>query len=287
MPRDPEIPVMNLYDQFIRIYDRGREPEYFALKSALFENEEHIEREDFSFMLMMLFQFGAQLFENGGSHYGEQVFELLNMIYRRKLWHNSTGKLSEHSFSNTVSFALKINEFDWAHKFIFDNADLIDSDNNKDIVDFNLACFHFYRAQAQAGDVTNEYELALDHISKVNSHFYLTRLSIFDILIITYYELNEIDMMFYQSDSYNHYLKLCRNLIPSPILDKQHNFNRFAHSLGKLKSDFKEWEFEKLRKIIGQEQICANKDWLLSKIANFRNNKKHKNSPDSSRSRAI
>lgn len=267
MPEGLDMPVLQLYSKFTKIYEPSERADFFSLRSALFENDEHIEREDFILMLKMLFEFGAKLYENGDNNCGKQVFELLKIVNRRKLWHDHNGKLTEYSFSNTILFALRFGEFQWAHKFIFDNADFIDSDDSKEIVDYNLACYHFYRAQAQIGDTTNDYELALDHISKVNSHFYMKRLSIFDILIITYYELDEIDRMFYQSDSYSHYLKVCRNLIPPPLYGKQQNFNKLAHTLGKLKSDFRKKEFEKLAESINKEENCAHKDWLLRKIA--------------------
>lgn len=278
IPSGINLPVLRFYREFFRVFESvtmvNSDTEITALRSVLFENEEHIEREDFVFMLKMLFQFGAKAYDSGNKECGKQVLEMLKITNHRKLWHNYNGKLSEYAFSNSILFALKMGEFDWVSKFIFDNADFIDSDNSKEIVNYNLACFHFYRARAKSLDTANDFELALDHISKVNTHFYLKKITIFDILIITYYELDEIDMMFYQCDSYNHYMKACRNLVPPAELEKIRNFNKFAHTLGKLKSDFKEKEFEKLVWEIEPVHNCTHKDWLFSKIKLLRKKQK-------------
>ena len=69
---------------------------------------------------------------------------------KRVLFEN--GVLSSYSYKNTLQLALKIEDFDWAEKFINDFKPFLPEKDRENLYKYNLAIFHFRK---------NDYQTAM------------------------------------------------------------------------------------------------------------------------------
>jgi len=125
------------------------------------------------------------------SNRGELSFlsELLS-LYRFSIENNLlivNGNLSPWSYKNTISAALRLKEFDYVEHFIDNFSNKLPSNEKENAVRFNKARLHFSR---------KEYFKVLRLLQEVEYTDVFYNLDGKTLLLKTYYELDEIEVMF-------------------------------------------------------------------------------------------
>jgi hypothetical protein len=262
--------LLELYKQFISIFTNQVKPDFIELRSKLLPGNLSMLNDDRVFLMKILFQYGKILFDTGNQSVGKEVMAFLKEIASRKLWLNPYGMLSEHAFNFITRFAVEINEFEWAEKFIFEYSELIDSDEKENILYYNLAVFFFYKTRSQKPLFNEDYEVALSYLSKVSSRYPLKKLSIYRLMMMIYIETNQTEYYYYQFDSMIHYLKEHKNSLNEKLFAYNMNFAKITFNICKAKESE---NTEKIKNIYSE--ITLNNEieeikWILETIQNLK-----------------
>lgn len=190
----------------------------------------------------------------GKREYYREAFEVFKKIIQKGVLLES-GILSEGIFKNIVTAGLGVGEFSWTENFIQEYAAFLPSDIRENARTFNLASIHFYQ---------KKYNQVIGLIRDVEYSDIVYALSAKQILVRTYYELDEQLALDSLIDSFKIYLR--RNKLISKSQKREYlNFLNFVKSLTILRATDKN-KIAKLRTRIEISSSITPKKWLLEKI---------------------
>lgn len=165
------------------------------------------------------------------------------------------GALSPWTFRNIVFAGLRLGDFVWVRNFIEENKEKIELQYRDNAVSFNLANLYLYE---------KKYDELLRTLSKVEYEDPSYNLNSKIMLILTYYELDEIDSLSSLLSSFEIYLRRKKE-IPT---ERRHHYMQliqFVRALIKI-PEAETGKLAALRKKVAATEGVVNKDWLLEKI---------------------
>ncbi|MCO6463059.1 MAG: hypothetical protein J5I52_02800 [Saprospiraceae bacterium] len=164
-------------------------------------------------------------------------------------------ELSVTTFRNIVIAALRVDEFEWAENFIYENAKYVDEKFRSNAVEFSLARLEFYK---------KDYDKVLDHLYKVSYEDVWYNINAKTIYLHTYYELDEFDALESLLQSFKMFVKREKSLTQAR---KDHYLNliKFTNALIKINPRDKT-KLQKLAQEINDTRGVVSKPWLQEKI---------------------
>jgi hypothetical protein len=250
-----DVVPINLYYQIYLTQEERDEPAHFEeLKKLL---EMHLPRlpqmEAFEILDSAL-NYCVNQVNSGKNNYLREYMELSLMgIQNEVLLVN--GALSPWTFRNIVFAGLRLKDYSWVESFIDGYHHQIDEQYRENAVSFNLANLYFY--QRKFDDLLKllqsvEYE---DPSYSRNSKI---------MLLLTYYELEEIESLTSLLSSFELYLRRNRAM-PENRKTPYLNLIKSLRSLTRIPNT-ESAALLKLRKRIESTESIVNKEWLLEKI---------------------
>ena len=261
----PEIPVLNIYKLFLAIFNPQNKPDFFLLKKSLLKLRNKISKSDFNFLLVLLNEYGSSLIKDGNKALEHEIFTLTKLILSRNIWTRETGFKNESIYYDILYAALRVKEFTWAENFINSYSVTIDINRKLDAANFSLAILYFMKAQAVKTAHHIYYDKAVECLAKFKSQDFFSKCRIFNLIIMIYYETDEPEYLYYQCDSYRHYLKEHVNNIPNEEIVEKLNFSKYCSKLSKIKQLSDKESLNIIKNNIEAEKLCESKDWLLKK----------------------
>ncbi len=165
------------------------------------------------------------------------------------------GFLSPTTFRNITTYALRAREFDWAEDFINQYQEKLDPKFAESIIAYNNALLNFYK---------KDFKRVIEHLSSFEFDEINYSLGAKNILLSTFYELDEIDALDSLLDSFRAYVERNPNIIER-FKQYYKNLIRFTKQLTKLLPSDK-LKIEKLRQEIVDCKNLASRQWLLEKV---------------------
>lgn len=219
---------------------------YYIYKSLLENNSEYLKKvffllntNDKNISLESLYNIYNQLMNScmriASRGYPEVIpilFKIERNFLEKKLY--KVGKhLTIYCARNIVWTAIYMKDFVWAEKFINDyKSDFSPSkEENEALFNYLLSIVCF-----EKGD----FSKSLEHISKVNieTRTYSSKLDIKNLLLKIYYELNYIESSLHLVDSYRHFLRNNKHIIPKTYFKFESNFINIMNKLLQIRSNF-------------------------------------------------
>ena len=189
----------------------------------------------------------------GNSDYLNELFSLYVGYVRATV--DYSGELSQWTFNNVITVALRSGKFKWVNEFIKEYGSFIDERYRDNAVSYNLANLHFYQKDYDKVIETLrniEYE---DIFYNINSRF---------ILIKTYYESDQFDPLIYLLESFRVYINRNKNLPDSRKIPFK-NLIRFTKRLVNLPPN-SDKSLLKLKEEVLNNNNTTLRSWLLEKI---------------------
>lgn len=242
---------------FLRILDIYQDPEnidiYYAYKAEL-ENIQDLFPPD---ELIEIYSFGTnyciQKINRGQSQFLSELFELYEKLIEMEVLFNK--ELSPWLFRNEVVVALRLGYYDWTENFIKKYAQWIPEAYRENAITFNLATLFFYR---------KDYEEVIKQLRYVEFDDITYTLNSRDLLLKTYYEIDEIESLFSLFESFRVYLNR-KKALSSHRKNAYKNLIKFTKKLTRI-SPGDEKGLKKLQEEIKQTKKLASKKWLLEKV---------------------
>ena len=252
-----EVPELAIYYySFLTLYEEEKDDHYFKLRGLLdrfgilMPQKEAIELYDSAL------HYCIGKLNKGNKIFLQEYFDLFEDGLNKRIF-IVNEELATWRFNNAVGVALQLGKLEWAEVFIESYKKYLSADTQQNTYTFNLA--RVYRYQNNFDKVLSllrdvEYEdIGYNLISKA-------------ILIITYYELDELDALDPFMESFRVFLNRHKN-ITNQRRRGYLNLIKYVKRLTRVTSGDKT-SLEKLRQdILRDRQITVNHEWLLEKIA--------------------
>lgn len=192
----------------------------------------------------------------GVQGFDEKLFHLYQVLIEKEFIYDWSGNISAAVFRNVVVLALRLNKIEWAQHFIESYQDKLQEVSRENVYKYSLALLKFTQ---------KSYWEVLGLLHSIENYID----SFFDfsarrLLIQTYYELNEIELVYVNINSFRVFIH--RN---KTVSEKHKTSNRnFVNLLSKILEVDKQnaAACQKLKQKICATQTLAERNWLVEKI---------------------
>jgi hypothetical protein len=164
------------------------------------------------------------------------------------------GVLPRFTYHNVVAAGLQTGEMEWVHQFIHQYKNSLEKPYRESAFHFNLARLEFARKR---------YDSVLDLLQKANYRDVLVNLATKTLLLKTYYELDEFDLLQSHLDAMQNYIS--RKRVLGYHRTNYLNIIRYAGKLLSVNFSNKK-ELDKLREAVAAEEHLSEKEWLLGHL---------------------
>lgn len=241
------------------------ENDFFQLKENLHVDREIFPEPEIRRLYNYLLNFCINKVNSGRSDFYREILNIYQALLASGLA-LSHGFISEWTFKNIVTTAIRLKEYSWTEEFIALFEKHLPANDKENAVAYNMATLYLAK---------REYKKSLQSLIGVEftdpTYFIGARL----IQLKSYYELSEFEALLSLLDAFKKYIS--RNKKLSPFRKQANaNFLQMAKKLVRLKSDLpiirktnwraKAKNFEQKLKTISP---IANKDWLLEQYHLF------------------
>jgi hypothetical protein len=167
------------------------------------------------------------------------------------------GEISPWRFVNLKMAALRVQEDEWAWKFIHDYQGFLPEAYRENVFRYALAYLHFYR---------KDYEQARQLLAQVQFEDLLFNVALRTLLVRVYYEAGEIEtLLIPQLEANRLFLIRHRGELAPKIYEQWRNFNKRCGQLAKWDRDA-DTDWAGIRTVVATTPLLLHKDWLLACI---------------------
>lgn len=250
-----EIPIeLKIY---YSIYKTNVDPDnlenYKSLKDLILNNFQIFQKNKAKEMFESLINYTLLKINKGEKDYIKEMLDIYELGIEQGIL-LTDGKITPTSFRNIVGAALRIKRFDWAEEFIQKKINLIDQKYKKNALYFNLARLYFYKQQ---------FEKVIETVRDVefNDNLY-THVSK-TMILISYYELENDEALFYFAESFKIFLKRRTKTAKSVTLGY---LNDIKYIKKLAKSRYNNKILIKLKQEIINVKNLSSRQWFLDKL---------------------
>jgi hypothetical protein len=233
---------------------------YDKLFSLVKENvEKFTDTEQFNLVLGLESCCLAEI-QTGGALSHERLMEVYEfMLSSGVLSTEGRSMIQANLYRNIFYTAVVLKRYEWAEEFAEKYKEKLLPEQQEDMLNYTKALLNFER---------ENYEAALQYISKVNYRFFVFKYEAKVLMLKLYYELKAYEQALSLIDSFTHFLMKNRK-VPEFYKESFMTFLKYVKALIKLThSPGKEKEIETeitLSKAEGEIQLI-NKRWIMKKI---------------------
>lgn len=245
------VPAVATYLFCYRMLSRPEDELHFQrFKNYLFQLSYEFATDEMRGFYLMAINYCVRRLNEGATRFLKEVFDL----YRSGIESGyllEDGALSLFTYHNVVAVGLKTGELDWVSQFIHEQKNALERRYRDSAFSFNLARLEYAR---------RNFGSVLELLQKANYRDPLVNLAAKTLLLKTYYELAEYDLLQSHLDAMRNYVR--RKRVIGYHQRNILNIVRFteklmgADVLGKSSR-------VKLRSAIEQEEELTEKEWLL------------------------
>jgi len=257
-----EEPALKVYHKTLQMLQgEGEEEFYFDLKKLLDKYFSVFPKSEIFTLYNYALNFSIQKINSGKDEFYQEILELYKVLLDKEIiLHNNT--LSQWTYKNIVTTAIRLKEFEWTEKFINKYKPILPHDEQDNAYAYNLAVW--YHAQ-------NDFRNALFQLQGVEFTDTNYHLGAKIIQLKSYYELNEDEAFYALLEAFKKYILRSRDL--SAYRKKANaNFLRLAKKVFQLKlnrgKNFNQKK-KNVDKLLIELEPIANKGWLEDCMASI------------------
>lgn len=249
------LPAIGIFLHGYRMLRYGDEEQHFQhFKQLLLQQSGQFSQEEMHGFYILAVNYCVRRLNAGGAYFFKETLDLykegLNKGY---LFEN--GQLSRFSYHNIVAAGLQSGELDWVRYFIHEYKNRVEKRYRESSFSFNLARLEY--AQKRYGSV-------LELLQKANYRDPLLNLAAKTLLLKTYYEMDEYDLLQSHVDAMRNYLH--RKRVLGYHRTNYLNITRYAEKITRLNPLDKE-AVAGLRRSIEAETVLTEKAYFLKALS--------------------
>lgn len=190
-------PVLRVYLQCYRMLRYPEiEAHFNGFKQSLFEEAGHFSSEEMHSLYIWAINYCIRRLNEGQAIYYKEALDLYKTgLVRGYIFDN--GVLSRFTYHNIVAAGLHTGELDWVRFFINEYKNRLEKKYRESSFSFNLARLEY---------ASRHYEFVLELLQKANYRDPLLNLAAKTLLLKTYYETGELDLLQSHLDAMRNYI---------------------------------------------------------------------------------
>ncbi|MBL8006458.1 MAG: hypothetical protein JNJ56_02920 [Ignavibacteria bacterium] len=194
--------VILLYYNIILLEKENDEKYFFTLKELFGKHSDELSHYDRYMYFLHMSGFCADRFNNQcKTDFTREHFLLSKENF--ELGTIELGKILYLDFLNHVKIAVRVDEFEWAEKYICRFKDSLSDEHRQSSLNFCYGYIDFKK---------RNFENALNLLSQVNFSNFIIKIQVKNLLLQTYYELGLYEQALAMIDTFRHYLSRDKNL---------------------------------------------------------------------------
>ena len=248
------VPAVATYLYCFRMLSQPEDESHFQrFKNYLLQLIGQFAADEMRGFYLMAINYCIRRLNEGATRFLKEIFDL----YRSGIESGyllEDGTLSLFTYHNVVAVGLKTGELDWVNQFIYGQKNALERRYRESAFSFNLARLEYTR---------RNFGLVLELLQKANYRDPLVNLAAKTLLLKTYYELAEYDLLQSHLDAMRNYVR--RKRVIGYHQRNILNIVRFTEKLMGADVLGKSNRL-KLRAAIEQEEELTEKEWLLASL---------------------
>lgn len=249
----PELAIQ--YYAYLTAFDPQVPEHYYRLKELLAQHTHDMPPKAALELTDSALAYCVEKLNQGQSRFQDEYFYLFENALKEGLFFQK-GELAVWRFNNMVGVALRLGKADWAESFIESYKTYLPADSRDNVYAFNLA--RVYRNQGKYPEVLR----LLQNVEYQDTGYNLISKAM---LLITYYELQEVEALSSFFSSFRNYLT--RNKEISHLRKQGYlNLIRYTHKLTRLNKQDKAAVAKLQQEITLNKATIVNHEWLLEKV---------------------
>lgn len=248
---EPPVKVYYAINQLSK--NPGKEQYYFEYKRQLNDNIDFFPPAEAIPIYSAGINHCIRRLNTGDAEYLKELFILYVGFVKATVEY--TSELSQWTFNNVITVALRSGKYKWVRQFIEEYGLYIDEKHRENAVSYNTASYYFY---------LKDYDKVVRTLMSIEYKDVYYNLNSKTILLMTYYETTDYEPLSFLFESFRAYLNRNDNIPKSKkILYK--NLIRLTKRLVNLPPKSKTG-LQKLKKEVMDNKNIASRSWLLEKI---------------------
>jgi hypothetical protein len=229
--------------------------EYFdELEKLIHQKELYFTHSELRTLYVAALNYCVPKINQGRLDFSRRAFELYRKGLEKEILLEN-NLVSRYTFINAVSAAIRINEFEWAEKFIYDFQHYLEEKQKNDVVNFNLSRVYFEKGDYnKAQELLTQFDYAEVHLNIIAK----------TMLLKIYYEQDEYDAFESLVDSLRIYLQRKEALDAA----RKNSYKNMLSLMKKLLhlDVYSKAQKEKYRELVVSTNPLAERDWLLKQV---------------------
>jgi tetratricopeptide (TPR) repeat protein len=164
------------------------------------------------------------------------------------------GQISQWHYKNVVTICLRQDETAFANTFIHTYRKFLSADVRENAFQYNAAYLQFAKGQ---------YKDAISGLQKVDLDDVYYRLDARSILLKSYYELNDIDALFYQASSFRMFIRRNKSI---SAYQKAVYLNLIKITLALVRAGSNITRLKRVKDRVERDSRIADLQWVESKL---------------------
>ncbi len=250
----PEFAVLPAIAAYLHCYWMLRFPSdeahFQQFKEVLLGQSDRFSAEEMHGLFILAINYCIRRLNAGGDRYFREALDLYKEgLEKGHLFEN--GVLSRFTYHNVVAIGLRLGDLEWVRYFIGEYKNRLEKTYRESAFSYNLA-----RLEYESG----HYGYVLELLQKANYRDPLLNLAAKTLLLKTYYDLGEHDLLQSHLDAMRNYIH--RKRVIGYHRTNYLNIIRFTEKVMRLNT-FDKKELEALRQAIAQEEVLTEKIFFL------------------------
>ncbi|MFZ4544809.1 MAG: hypothetical protein ACOYOA_12225 [Saprospiraceae bacterium] len=249
------IPPISLYYQvFLTQKEPENEQHYFKFQELITEHIDKFPPEEAYSLYRIALNYCISKLNKGSIPFTEEYLAIYEKILKNRAILEKV-ELTSSSFRNTVVAAARLKRYEWAEKFIENFQDKLPLEERENTVNTNLATVYFYQ---------RKFDQVIKLLQTAEFPDVIANFNAKTVLLMTYYELDETDLLFSFVESFKVFVSRHSNIAYEKRLD-YFNLIKYVKKLTEMMPRDKKTLLE-MKEEIQTNKNVASRNWLLEKV---------------------
>lgn len=218
-----DVQIKTYYKLLLMELNSENEKLYREFKNIVLKKWNCFERREAANLFIALANYCTLKISSGQSKYIGEVFSLYKIILKNNLYEIHEGKYLHHlDFLNIIRSGLSLNKKRWVFNFIHSYKEKLSDKHKENVFYLGMSLLYFKKKQ---------FEKTLEQLSHVKTIDVVYKIFLKNLLIKTYYELGEFELIKNQIDSFRHFLLKNKKNIETMLFEEQRTFIKYVSKL--------------------------------------------------------
>lgn len=249
-------PIAMIYRQILFLFEKEDDSSrFFVLIDLLREYDPLFTRDELKVMYGYAMNYCIRKINAGQSGFLQEIFNLYKTLLEKDIIFEGRY-ISQWDYKNIVTTGLRLNDIEWTEGFIVKYKEMLHPDARENAFAYNYANLSYFKR-----DYKSTMRL-LQQVEFTNDSYLLSSRSL---LLKSYFELEEYDLLDSQSEAFKLYLRRNKQL-PDYQKGLYKNMIKYIVKLSRYKASGQKVP-DKLKLAITQQQDIADITWLRNKLS--------------------